>query len=289
MTKTGLLLCLVAGALHSARAQVTVEILLDQNQFLPGEAVSAAVRVVNRSGETLHLGETQDWLTISVEGRNGLVVEKFDDVPVVGAFTLRSSQMATKRIDLAPHFNLTQPGRYAITATVRIDAWGAEFMSPRKSFDVIRAVKLWEADFGVPRSGPGEPEVRKYALQQARYLKDLQLYVGVSNASESKVFRVFALGSMVSFGQPEAQLDSKSNLHVLFQTGARSFLYCVVNPDGTLLKRQIHDYSDTRPHLALNDAREIIVTGGVRRETPNDIPIPAQFAVLTNDLPKLRQ
>ncbi len=288
MTKTGLLLCLVVGALHCARAQVTVEVLLDQDQFLPGEAVSVAVRVVNRSGETLHLGQTQDWLAISVEGRNGLVVEKIDDVPVVGAFTLGSSQMATKHVDLAPHFNLTQPGRYAITATVRIDAWGAEFTSPRKSFDVIQAVKLWETDFGVPRSGPGEPEVRQYALQQARYLKDLQLYVRVSNPSGTKVLRVFALGPMVSFGQPEPQLDPRSNLHVLFQSGARSFLYCVINPDGELIQRQTHDYSATRPHLALNDAREITVTGGVRRETPNDIPVPPQYAVLTNDLPRLK-
>lgn len=289
MTKAAVLLCLVAGALPSARAQVAVEVLLDQDQFLPGEPVKAAVRLVNRSGETLHLGQTQDWLAVSVEGRDGLVVEKLEDVPVVGAFTLRSSQMATKRLDLAPYFDLTQPGRYAITATVRIDAWGAEFTSPRKSFDVIKAVKLWEQDFGVPRTGPGEPEVRKYALQQARYLKDLQLYVRVSNATDAKVFRVFALGPMVSFGQPEPQVDARSNLHVLFQTGARSFLYCVVSPSGELLKRQLHDYTDTRPHLALNDAREIVVTGGVRRETANDIPVPAQFAALTNDVPKLKQ
>src|SRR5437867_373849 len=129
MRKMGLLVGLCFAALAGARAQIEVEVALDQDQFLPNEPVLAAVRVTNRSGQTLRLGEAADWLQISVEGKEGFLVTRLDDVPVVGAFTLGSSKVATKRVNLTPYFDLSRPGRYAITATVRIKDWDKEFQN----------------------------------------------------------------------------------------------------------------------------------------------------------------
>jgi len=262
----------------SGFAQVTVEVALDQDQFLPSEALMASVRIANRSGQTLHLGDEADWLTLSVEAREGFIVPKADEIVVVGGFTLDSSQIATKRVNLTPHFNLSKPGRYSVTASVRIKQWEREFTSRPKSFDIIHGNKLWEQDFGVPQLGgarTANPEVRRYALQQARYLKELKLYVLLTDAAESRVFRVFPVGSMVSFSQPEPQVDKQSNLHVLFQTGARAFSYCVVNPDGEIVLRQTHDYQRTRPRLQVNAEGKFGVVGGVRRVTADDVPAPA--------------
>lgn len=282
MRKVGLLLGLSLGVLSTASAQIAVETVLDQDQFLSGESIVAAIRVSNRSGQTLHLGETQDWLKIFVEGRNSLIVEKTGDPPVVGAFDLDSAKVAIKRVDLAPYFNLTTPGHYAITVTVRVKEWGQEFTSKPKGFDVLRGAALWWQDFGVPKPGNALPEMRRYALQQARYLRQLKLYVRVTDAAETKVIRVFPLGPMVSFGQPEPQVDKHSNLHVLYQNSARGFLYSVINPDGQLIVSQTFDYADTRPKLALSDAGEVVVAGGVRRFTPNDIPPSPPYSDFTN-------
>ena len=49
--------------LFSAPAQVTVDVVLDQEQFLPTETMPVAVRITNRSGQPLHLGADADWLT----------------------------------------------------------------------------------------------------------------------------------------------------------------------------------------------------------------------------------
>jgi hypothetical protein len=46
-------------------AQVAVEILLDQEQFLRDESLPVKVRVINRSGQTLRLGQDNDWLGLS--------------------------------------------------------------------------------------------------------------------------------------------------------------------------------------------------------------------------------
>ena len=265
------------------RAQVTVEVLPEQEQFLRDESMHIKVRITNRSGQALELGKTGDWLTFAVENRDDAVVNRLGDVPVAGEFSLESSMVANRRVDLMPYFNLSKPGRYTVTATVKIPQWNEEVASKPKSFEIIRGNTIWEQEFGVP-TAQGSPEVRKYALQQAHYLKRLILYVRLTDTAENHIFRVFPVGPIVSFSrQPEAQVDKESNLHLLFQTGARSFTYAMINPEGEIVARQTHDYTSSRPVLRSNDGGKISVAGGVRRMAGDDIP-PIVNPAPTNDV-----
>lgn len=266
------------------QAQVTVEIQPEQEQFLQGEPLPVAVRITNLSGRSLVLGVDTDWLTFSVESREGFMVSELQKLPVVGEFTLDSSKAAVKRLDLLPGFDFGRPGHYSVTATVKVKEWNQDFTSKPKTFDIIQGAKLWQQEFGVPPQADRQneiPEVRKYALQQANYLKKLKLYVQITDATESKIIKVFSLGPMISFSQPEPKLDKLSNLHVLWQTGANSFTYRVVNPDGEVILKQTHVYRGTRPRLAVNELGNIVVVGGGRRETLADFP-PKEAAVDTN-------
>jgi hypothetical protein len=260
-----------------ASAQVDVEVVMDQEQFLPSESVPVAVRIINRSGQPLHLGADADWLTFNVESVDGFIVMKDAEVPVLGEFDLGSSQVATKRVDLQPFFELKRQGRYRIVATLRIKAWSVETASLPKEFDVISGAELWSQDFGVPVPAGvtnRPPEVRKYTLEEANYLRQqLRMYVMVSDPAGSRVFKVAAIGPMVSFSQPEVQLDSLSNLHVIYQSGAKTFTYSVINPDGVIMQQDVYDYVDTRPRLGLNPAADVVVIGGVRRVKPDEIPV----------------
>jgi hypothetical protein len=264
-------LALLFASLAGAFAQLSVEIVPSQEQFLPDEQLMVAVRITNLSGQSLHLGADSAWLKLSVEAKDGFIVSRQGEVPVVGEFTLDSSKVAIKHLNLTPNFSLTRPARYLVTATVHVGDWNQDFISKPATFDVIEGAKLWEQDFGVPVAA-GEPEVRKYSLQQASYLKHLKLYVRVTGQGGDKVFCVRPLGNMVSFSEPEPQVDGNSNLHVLWQTGARGFAYRVVNPNGEVIVRQTYDYIGTRPHLKVNEAGRIIVAGGVRRLTQDDLP-----------------
>lgn len=274
MKKPGLWLgALFALCAFQLPAQVTVEVILEQDQFLPGEPLPAAARIVNRSGQTLRLGTDEGWLTFAIESRDGFIVLKSGEAPVAGEFTLRSSERATKRVDLAPYFSLGRPGRYSIRATVNVKEWNQQITSNPKTFDVIEGARIWEQDIGVP-TAPGEtnrfPEVRKYTLQQANYLKQLTLYFRLTDAS-GKISKVFALGPMLSFGQPEPQVDRFSNLHVLYQDGPRSFGYTVINPDGDVIKRNSYDFT-TRPRLKIDADGNLAVSGGTRRISVKDVP-----------------
>jgi len=276
MTKFGLWLGLWVASAACSQAQVTVEVTSDQDQFLPGEAISVGARITNRSGQPLHLGN-EGWLTFSVESREGFVVLRTGEVPVAGEFTLESSERATKHVDLQPYFSLSKPGRYLITATVQIKQWDNQVItSAPKPFDLIQVTKLLEQDFGVPpRAGASNsiPEVRHYALQEAHYLRQLMLYFQLTGNS-GKVYKVYPIGPILSFGQPDHQVDRLSNLHVLYQNGPHSFSYIVINPDGEIIIRRSYDFT-TRPRLKADEDGTLTIVGGSRRASSDDLPPPA--------------
>jgi len=192
---------------------------------------------------------------------------------VVDEFDLESSQMATKRVDLQPYFVMDKPGRYKVIATMRIKQWGLTITSAPKSYDIINGAERWSQDFGVMVATNTVPEARKYTLIEANYLREqLRLYVQVSSGAGSHVFKVTALGPLVSFSAPEAQVDRVSRLHVLWQTGAQSFCYTIVNPNGMVILQDTYDNFNSRPHLKVNTSGEVVEQGGVRRSKPSDLP-----------------
>ncbi len=200
MKITRLSLGLLLVSLSPLAAQVSVEVVLEQDQFLRDESLPVKVRITNRSGQTLNLGKEADWLRFTLESRDGGAVSRLGDAPVLGEFSLESSLAASKPVDLMPYFDLSKPGRYTVTATVKIKQWNQEVSSRAKDFEIVRGTKLWEQEFGVPVAA-GPPEVRKYALQQANCLKRLLLYVRLTDPDERRVFRVFPVGPLVSFSR----------------------------------------------------------------------------------------
>ncbi len=291
MKQTGLWIGLLLVSLASASAQVTAEITLEQEQFLSGEALPLAVRITNRSGQVLHLGAAENWLTFEVESREGGVVSKLAEVPVAGEFDLESSKVAIKRVNIQPCFSLGAAGRYSVAATVRIKDWGTEIVSPPRPFNIIEGVKLSEQVVGLPKASGATnavPELRKYVLHKVNYHKgQLRLYLRVMDGYGASL-RVFPIAPMVSFGRPEAQVDRESNLHVLNQTGPDSFNYAVFSPDGDYLKRQTYDYVGTRPRLSVDKQDNIGVMGGVRRVSDTDLPTPLSPTNSTNAVPPVQ-
>lgn len=251
---------------------------MDQEQFLIGESLPVAVRITNRSGQTLHLGAESDWLTFSVEAREGSIVSQIAEPDVTGEFDLESSKVAVKRVDLAPCFSINEAGRYAILATVRLKAWGTEIASPAKAFNVATGAKIWDQTVGLPKtSGDTQalPETITYTLQKVSARNgQLRLYLRV-NDGYGRLLKVTPIAPLVSFGRPEAQVDRVSRLHVLNQSGAYAFTYSVYDPQGGLLIRQSHEIAGTsRPRLGLDETGVVCVTGGQRRITKDDVPAP---------------
>ena len=268
-------------SLVAGTAQVTVDIMLDQEQYLRDESLPVKVRITNRSGRALKLGATADWLNFTVENREGHSVGRFGDLPVKEEFTVESSMVATRTVDITPFFNIGLPGRYTVSAEMKIPEWNQQISSKPRNFSITQGAPLWEQIVGLPGTGSAVPELRKYMLQQAN-VKHLTLYARVTDENENKTFKLMPVGQMVSFSRPEAQVDKESNLHLLFQSGARSFVYAVVTPAGDMILRQRHDYAGTRPTLRSADDGRIGVAGGQRFFSRDDVPPPIAIGSTNN-------
>src|SRR5580658_5238651 len=283
MRKLAILLVLLSAGARFAQAQlngVTAELKLVQDQYLPDEELQLKVVIANRSGQPVVLGLDNQWITFSVVGEHEYVVPKQGEMPVQGPFTLPSGQVLSRAFNPTPYFGFRQPGRYTLGATIKIVQWKQEIDCKPVSFTVSQGVplpNLGDMTFGVPPP-PGVtnvlPEVRRYSLLKLSDLDELKLYFRLTDKN-GRTLRVFPLARMLSFSDPEAQIDRANNLHALLQTGPRTFSYFVLDPNGNLLARQFHEYSRTRPTLKSNDDGEVFVGGGRRLLTWDDIPAPA--------------
>lgn len=284
------ILPLLTGPTRANSLGLELEVQLDSAQFLPGEDIPVGVRISNLSGRTLTFGTTTNWLTFYAETRDGEIVTRLGQVPVMGEFALESTKAGTKWWNIRPYFDLDRPGNYLLYAELRLPEWDTRLVSDPAPFNIQSSRSLWEVSFGVPASAtsedPGAPEVRQYALLAATRGKERKLYARVMDPSDGHIFRVIQLDRLLSFSNPQQQLDSTSRLHVLFQTSGSSYTYCVVSPEGELVGRERHDIvPGSRPRLAKESDGSIRVQGGQRSPTPSDIPPyepPAPNAAATN-------
>lgn len=263
----------------ASRAQpssVQVDLVMEEDTFLPGEELPVGVRISNLTGRPITLGTTNNWLRFYIETKRGQTVDRLGDVPVAGEFSLESSKAGTKWWNLQPYFQFEQTGPHLIYAELRVPELGLHLTSEPASITIQPSRKMWEMPFGVPpkdSNATSQVEIRRYALQAATRLKERRLYARVTDEAESRIFKVVLLDRLLSFASPEQQIDAQSRLHVLFQTGGNVYTYCVINPDGDLAIRQQHKIAPgTRPRLVKEDNGDIAVRGGFRVPTSTDVP-----------------
>lgn len=263
-----LLLCLLTVGTNLLQAQVSVEMVLPQDKLLPAEQFLAGVKVVNRSGQPLHLGDDADWIQFFIENTEGTSLTQVSNPPVQKPFVLESSQQGTLTVDLAPCFDLRRVGKYWVSAVVKFKDWNSTMTTKGVAFEVIDGTRIWEQVVGVPdRDGKGPPEVRKYTLQQANYLKEPRLYLRISGATGS-VIKIVNLGPMLAIGQPDPLLDRNNRLHLLHQTGARVSTYYIINTEGEIESEEAYEYAGVRPRLQMDETGKVTVKGGVPRNPP---------------------
>lgn len=273
-----LLFCLilfVAGFPLPANAQVTATLEINKSQLLPRETFFVRLKIVNFSGQTLVFGEDNNWLQFQIENEVGEVIDPISEPPnVEGRFTVESSIRATKQIDLSSYYALEKAGRYKITAKLYVKQWGRLLSVNPVKFDIVNGSVLWQQMFGVPlKKGelPSQLKRRRYVLQKAKNLRMMTLYVRVDDGPGGRVHKVSPVCPMVTFNEPVAQVDPTGNLHVLCQSGARTYNYSVLSPDGVIKIRHHYNIVGSRPRLGFREGK-IVVVGGLKLLRPDDVP-----------------
>lgn len=262
---------------------VQFQMVIKQKRFLPGEAIEVEIALLNNSGAPLTFSPADGWLEFTVVNLikptgEGTAMPPLKPVVVNETFTVKHTDSAKARVDLAPGFDLTRPGQYKVSASMIYEGALAPVSATPVVLSVVPGYKLMDdLVFGVPSSEPGTPpDERKYSLQQLTMTEpvEMRLYVGVTDISETKVFRQVPLGRMVGHdNKPPTKLDRLSNLHILHVTDAQLFTHTVVSPRGDVLVRETYESAipKSRPSLKIDDEGVVLVSNGIRRARRDDI------------------
>jgi hypothetical protein len=254
---------------------VSAEIIFEHDEFIPGETVKAGVRIINRSGETLQLGQDKSWLKFSMESSDNRFVREIAAPDVSGVFSLPSSAMGTKKVPLTRYWDLQRPGRYTVSASLQIPSWPDPIPTQPKIFDITPGLPVKSVEFGVPPVNGrtnAEPETCRYVLEKLDRHGRVTLYFALTDASGAKIYEAFPLCDMPSTSRPEIQVDQHSNAHILVQTEVKFSVYFEINFAGAILARQTYRFGAAVPDLGVDRFGNIGVSRAVREARANDLP-----------------
>ncbi len=226
-------------------AVVVVDLVSQQEEYLPNEELVVGVRIANQSGRTLHFGRDNAWLMFDVQALDSKHVGIMQEMPVKGEFKI---------------------------------GWRETVQSNSLKIDIVRGATVWQREFGVigANASDGSPEIRRYTLQKVNLMNNrMKMYLRVSSEDETKVYKVRPIDYMMSFSRKELRLDKYNNLHILLQTPraiARDYNYSVFGADGRLILRQTHNADFSRPALSSDNQGLVRVKGGQRRYARSDVP-----------------
>ena len=234
------------------------------------------VKITNFSGQTIEVATTPDWIQFTVEAVGGYVVNRLAEISAPGKFEVENGFVATRKINIGPAFDLSRPGRYTVSGGIFITSYGKPVYARPIPLEVLSMTPMWERNFGVPNaeSESGGIVARRYSLIQITRNDKPYIYVSTSEVGTGRLLSTIPLTRVVGFGEPQKMLDGANNLHVLSQTGRIEYNYSVINPDGRLIVRQTveHPGQSIRPHLAFDRKGQLVVKGGVRKLSEDDVP-----------------
>jgi len=248
----------------TAHAQIQVELKFKRLQYIAHEPVIASIKITNLAGRDvdLHDDSGQRWFGFEVTAGEGRLLAPFKSETAEPALHVEADKTITRKINLTPVFPVHDFGTYRVRANVYFADLNKYFYSQTKVFQITDARAIWQKTVGVPDSMPGAGEVRTYSLLSNRFPDHTSLYVRVENKNSGVVYTTYSLGHVIAFDEPQAEIDSANQLHVLHCAAPRSWAYSHIGLNGELLAHSIFMETKTRPRLRHTAGGAIAVSGG---------------------------
>jgi hypothetical protein len=282
-TKIALLLGSLSLWTLRLQAQIQVELKLPRLQFIAYEPVIATLHITNLAGRDvdLHDADGQPWFGFEVTGSEGQAITPLKTTSDQPPLKIEAGKRVIQKINLTPLFQVQDFGAYHVRAHIYFSDLSKFFYSQTKVFEVTDARPIWQKTVGVP-DGTGPGKVRTYSLLTNRFPDHTSLYVRVEDKDTGVVYATYSLGRILSFGEPQAELDQANQLHVLHCAAPRNWSYSQVGLNGELLAHSSFMETKTRPRLAHAADGDVSVRGGM-------LEAPAAAESARNTAPKLSE
>lgn len=251
------------------QAQIQVDLKLPRLQFIAYEPVTATVGITNLAGRDvdLHDADGQAWFGFEVTGAEGQPIGPTKTPPELLPLKIEAGKRVTRKINVASLYQVQDFGTYHVRAHIYFPDLGKFFYSQAKVFEVTDARPIWQKTVGLPDRSPGSGAVRSYSLLTNRFPDHTSLYVRVEDKDSGIVYATYSLGRILSFDEPQAELDHTNRLHVLHCSAPRNWAYSQIGLNGELLAHSSFMETKTRPRLRHTPDGDVTVRGGAI-ETP---------------------
>ena len=258
----GVISLLLLGA--TAHAQIQVELKFKRLQYIAHEPVIASIQITNLAGRDVDLRDDsgQHWFGFEVTAGEGRLLAPLKSDAAEPPLHVEAGKTITRKINLTPVFPVHDFGVYRVRANVYFADLNKYFYSQTKVFQITDARAIWQKTVGVPDGRPGAGEVRTYSLLSNRFPDHTSLYVRVENKDSGVVYTTYSLGRIIALDEPQAEIDSANQLHVLHCAAPRSWAYSHIGLNGELLAHSTFMETKTRPRLRHAADGAIAVSGG---------------------------
>jgi len=223
----------------TAHAQIAASLRIDKDQHLAGEQVIAIVTITNHAGKELMFcsdGRNQ-WLDFIIRNGRGTVVNPRGHA-IFGALKISPGQTLAREVDLGQHFQLSEPGNFTVTAVIHSPGDATDGTSTnRVFFNQSGGMAYWTQKVGIPGSSN---HTREFRVLNFSGDSKTQIYAQIKDDNSGQLVKTFVLGDILLLRKPLATVDRQQRLHVMFLSTPSMWVHCVIDTDGRLVSREIH-------------------------------------------------
>lgn len=222
------------------QAQLGVSIRMNESQLLAGEAVLVGITITNHTGNDIILANSgrTPWLDIVVKRSNGESASALGKNAGFGAVKIASGQSMSKTVDIGLLYNLREPGSYSVSALVRGSGTNsAGFPSNRLLFSCANVRPDWSQKVGVSGTTGKTLEFRVINFTNSR---KTMLYAQLVDSKTGISMQTLNLGEALLFRKPQAAVDSKQTLNVLYLATPEFYVHARIDVNGRFLGRDLH-------------------------------------------------
>jgi hypothetical protein len=222
-----------------AQAQLATSLRITKSQHLAGEPVMAIVTITNHAGKELVFrsdGRFQ-WLDFVLKNSKGEPINTKGGA-LFGPMKIAAGESLAREVDLSRQFQLSEPGNYSLFAIIRVPGDNTQGTPTNRVFFNQNPGRLyWSQKVGIPGSSK---QTREFRLLNFAGDTKSQLYAQIVDGRSGQFVRTFLLGDVLMLRKPLATVDRQQRMHVLFLATPTMWVHCVVDTDGKLDDRKIH-------------------------------------------------
>lgn len=253
-----------------AEAQIQIDLKLPRLQYIAYEPVVVTISITNLAGRDIDLRDAgeQVWFGFEITGKEGQPIATASTNTSQPPIHIEAGKRVTQRINLTPLYAVHEYGIYHVRAYIHFADLSRFFYSPRKVFEVTEARPIWQKTVGIPTDISAPGNTRTYSLLTNRFPNHTAIYVRVEDKESGIVYATHSLGRIISFDEPQAELDRENQLHVLHCAAPRSWTYTQISLNGEVLAHTTLLEARTRPRLIHSADGAVSVRGGVPEAPP---------------------